>query len=90
MNSEKGYFGSVQFFKHMLLILVLVLIAIPTIFAIVYKNKYNDLKRQVDASSQVSTDEKGNIVEETKARVITITGANGETITMVVDDSEDK
>jgi len=79
---KEGYIGSVRFYKNLILLLVIILIAVPTIFCFVYKSKYNKLLTQVESGETVQAAEEKE--PETDPRYITVQGENGETITMVI------
>ena len=51
-NVKEPYFGSVLFFKHMLLVTVVVLIAVPTALAVVFGVRLHALQEQTDALSE--------------------------------------
>jgi len=82
---NKEYFGSVRFYKNLILLLVIILIAVPTILFFVYKSKYNKLLTQVESAETTQTSQEAEETEpETDPRYITVQGENGETITMVI------
>ena len=47
---ELRYFGSVRFFKHLILLTVCILIAVPTVLSIVYGRKCTQLNTELESS----------------------------------------
>ena len=48
----KGYIGSVRFFKNLILLIIIILIAVPTVFSIRYHGKIKDLRAELTEQEQ--------------------------------------
>ena len=57
------YFGSVRFFKNLILLAVCVLVAVPTVFAFKYRQEAAALRASQDALAESGTPEAGLIFE---------------------------
>ncbi len=49
----KNYIGSVRFFKHLILTVLLLLVTVPWIFVAMFYGKYNGAKQEIDKLEQV-------------------------------------
>ena len=57
-EKRNSYIGSVRFFKNLILVAVLIMIAVPTVFAVCYHHKSADLQKTVTKLSQEIKGEK--------------------------------
>ena len=89
MEKEK-YFGSVRFYKNLILAAVIIMIVVPSVFAFLYKGRMKRAESEAAVYTQNETDNGvAEISSDVPQRTIVIKGADGELITMVVED-EDK
>ena len=84
---KEPYIGSVRFFKNIILAIVIVLILVPTIFAIVYHSKYKTLLAEKEAAPVIVEETQAAVEEvpEVKIkRMVTVTDNNGNAVQMEV------
>ena len=66
----KGYIGSVRFFKNLILLIIIILIAVPTVFSIRYHGKIKDLRAELtEQEQQVQKQQPAELLEEQTEQV---------------------